>query len=92
MEALYYVGGLVWLGRCIFGPPPKPGSDTTSDSPLGGDVGGKDPKVPGDGKPFITRAEQDAAKSDQQLADDKIVKTEGLDGLGTIADRNTGGG
>lgn len=46
-------------------------------------------KKPGDGQPFITKQEQEDAKSDQQKADDKIVKEHGLDGLKIIADRNT---
>lgn len=54
-------------------------------------MGGKTGKTPGDGQPFLTKAEQEAAKSDQQLADDKIVKEHGLDGLGIIAERNQGG-
>ena len=48
-------------------------------------------KTPGDGKPFITRAEQEAAKSDEQKADDALVKEHGLAGLGKIADRNDPG-
>lgn len=46
-------------------------------------------KTPGDGQPFITRKEQEAAKSDKQNADDATVREHGLDGLGKIADRNT---
>jgi hypothetical protein len=45
-------------------------------------------KTPGDGKPFLTKAEQDAAYSDKQKADNEVVRREGLDGLKTIADRN----
>lgn len=47
-------------------------------------------KRPGDGKPFITKSEQDAAKSDEQKANDKLLKEHGLDGLGKIAERNKG--
>jgi hypothetical protein len=45
-------------------------------------------KTPGDGKPFITREEQDAAYSDKQKADNATVKEHGLDGLGKIAEQN----
>jgi hypothetical protein len=55
-------------------------------------MGGKTGKTPGDGQPFVTKEQQDAAKSDRQLADDAEVKEHGLGGLGRIADRNTGGG
>jgi hypothetical protein len=49
-------------------------------------------KQPGDGKPNITKAEQDALKTDQEKADEATVKAEGLPGLNTIAQRNQEGG
>lgn len=45
-------------------------------------------KTPGDGKPFITKAEQDAAYDDRQKADNATVREHGLDGLRIIAERN----
>lgn len=48
-------------------------------------------KTPGDGQKFTTRKEQDAAKSKEQLRDDKDVKEHGMDGLGKIADRKDPG-
>ena len=45
-------------------------------------------KTPGDGQKFVTKADQDAAYSDKQKADNATVREHGLDGLGIIAERN----
>lgn len=45
-------------------------------------------KTPGDGQPFTTREEQEAALSERQIRDGNTAREHGLDGLGIIAERN----